>query len=290
MLRSMLKYAFVAVLASVLPICHADETTVVDLPHAAPLELTFQVLDPQHGRIDERVILAALAQEMTGLTRWPVREKQETSDTVVEVGGRTRFDAQQHCLVVEYLAQSRYLNGGYTGSTLSIPVGYGLERGQDAVKITFTFPDSAHLVRHGLPFLTRKLWDLNQILDDYATLAGKIPGIELHLHFQSKGELESRYGPEAVLGNLERIFGKPLRSQVSIGRADVGGSIAREAVYIVSIGRVQREVRVSVLPYHDGSKVSYVAQLPYTLKGDGSETGGEAPRDLNEALLKVVND
>ena len=286
----MLKGALGVVIAVMSAAGYADETTAVDLPQAATTLLIFRAFDPNHLLTRESAMLGAIAGEMTAMTRWPVRQKQETSNTVAETGSRTRFDAQQHSLVIEYIALSRYLNGGYTGSTLSIPIAYAVERVDDNVKISLSFPQQASLERKGMPFLTRKLWDMNQITDDYASVVGRLQTVELHFHYWAKGEMESKYRPEAVLGNLQRILGRPERNVFQNNRADQANSISRDEVFVSRVDGKYREVRVSVLPYHDGSKVNYASELPYTLKSDGSVVGDDTSRSLNEQLSKIVND
>lgn len=290
MLKSMLRGALVALIAAATSAGCADETTAVDLPHVEPVQLTFHASDPQRVLINEAILLAELGRTMSSATKWPIRTARETTDAVLETGSRTQHQGQQHVLLIQYVALSRYLSGGYTGTTLSIPIEYTISRTEDTVKVALTFPEHGNVERRGMPLLTRKLWDMHQILDDYVSLAGKLPTSELHFNYQARGELESKYRPEAVLGNLERMLSRPVRGSVATTQVSGGGAVTRDENFVCTIGGERREVQISTFPYHDATKVSYVSTLPYTLRADGTMTGGDDVAALNALLAKVIND
>lgn len=227
---------------------------------------------------------------MTALTKWPVKTERDTQDSVLDTGGRTRLDAPKHLLVIQYLAHTRFLSGGYTGTTLSIPVTYRLERTDEAVKITLTFPDEGSLHRHGMPFLTRKLWDMNEILSDYSSIAARMQTVELPLNYQARGELESKLKPDAVLGNLERLLTRPTRGSMPSTKVGGAGTVSRDETFVCTVDGNRREVQVSTFPYHDGTKVSYSAVLPYRLKPDGTTDGDAEALALKSLLGKVIDD
>ncbi len=268
----------------------ADETTVVDLPHLESATVTYAAFDPQHVLINENAIVQSIAQELTGATRFPMHSEQDTKDAVNETGGRTQADVVHHTLIIWYQAVSRYLSGGETGTKLKIPVNYTISRTDDQLTVTYSFPENAKSYRHGMPFLTRKLWATNTILEDYSQLTAKLVGLPLKLTYNATGELESRYKQDAVLGNLERMLGRPGGGALAGAQIGGSGSVTREADFVYTDKGVRRTVHVSTVPYHDGSKVLYRANLPYTLKPDGSVEGTAGPPALNDLLSKVIND
>ncbi len=127
-----------------------------------------------------------------------------------------------------------------------------------------------------MPFITRKLWDINEILEDYSSLAQSLQAMELKLNCQAQGELESPYKQDAVLANLERMLGRPTNSGGVGAQICSSGSVTRYATYVYTVRGERRQVKVSTFPYHGGSKVSYVASLPYTLRSDGTSRGDDA--------------
>ena len=288
MIHSRFKASLAAMLLALLSTAQADETSSVELPHVEATQLTFSATNPEHGPIGEQVILGALGTQISGLTKWPVQEKRDTTDAVAVTGGRTRLDMQRHTLFVEYVAHSRYLSGGFTGSTLSIPIPYTVERVNNVLKISLTFPDHASLERHGMPLLTRKLWDMHEILEDYASLAARTHSVELHLNYPSKGELDSKYKPEAVLGNFERKFGPPVRVLSTANQSS--DSVSRDEIFACNVAGINVQLWISVYPYHDGAKVTYNAHLPFTLKPDGTTPDDDAAQTLNNQLTRIVND
>jgi hypothetical protein len=141
-----------------------------------------------------------------------------------------------------------------------------------------------------MPFLTRKLWAMDSILDDYSQLTAKLVALPLKLTYNATGDLESRYKQDAVLGNLERMLGRPVGGALAGAQIGASGSVTREADYVYTDRGVRRTVHVSTLPYREGTKVSYRANLPYTLKPDGTVEGSAGPVALNDLLSKIVND
>ena len=268
----------------------ADETTVVDLPHVESATVTYAAFDPQHVLINENAIVQAIAQELTRATRFPMRSENDTKDAINETGSLTQADIAHHTLTIWYQAVSRYRSGGEDGTKLKIPVSYAISRTDDQLTVTYSFPDSAKSYRHGMPFLTRKLWAMDTILADYSQLAAKLVSLPLKLNFNATGELESRYKQDAVLGNLERMLGRPSGGALAGAQIGSSGSVTREADYVYTDKGVRRMVHVSTVPYHDGSKVSYRASLSYTLGPDGSIDGSAGPSALNDLLSKVIND
>lgn len=291
MFKAVLRFIATVLLSLAVGQVSANETVKVDVPHFEPLQLTFRAFDPQHVLINESVILSAIAQKLSATTRWPLRVNQpDTKDAVLDTGGRTKLVPQEHRLAIQYIATSRYLSGGSTGTVLTIPVTYAIDRTPDTVKITLTFPDHAFSLREGLPFITRKLWDINEILEDYSSLAQSLQAVELKLNCQAQGELESPYKQDAVLGNLERMLGRPTNYGDVGAQIGSSGSVTRDATYVYTVRGERRQVKVSTFPYHDGSKVSYIASLPYTLRSDGTSTGDDAGTELHDLLQKIVSD
>jgi len=271
---------------------NANETVVVDLPHIEPIQLTFRAFDPQHVLVGERALLDGIAHHLSSKTRWPLRVGQrDTADAVRDTGGRTQVDSSRSALAIQYLAVTRYLNGASSdGTVMTMPVSYSIERTPDLVKITLTFPTQARSVRNGLPFLTRKLWDTNEIVADYSALVDSLQSVEVHLSCEAKGELESAYKQDAVLGNLERMLGRPMNSGFAGNQINAGGTVTKDGVYVYTVRGERRQVKVSTFPYHDGAKVNYAASLPYTLRSDGSSSGDDDGAQLHDLLKKIIND
>ena len=291
MYRPLIQSVASAILFTSVSLARADETTNVALPHIEPIQLSYRAFDPQHVLIEEGSILSAISAVSNGMTRFHMREGQpDTKDAVLDTGGRTRLNRPSKMLLIQYLAHSRYLSGGFTGTTLTIPVAYNVERTANRVNITLSFPDTAPSERHGMPLLTRKLWDMGTILDDYSHIAEGLRGVELHLNYEAKGELESQYKQDAVLGNLERMLGRSNGRTMPANQISSSGSVTRDGTFVYTVAGVRREVNVATFPYHDGCKLTYSASLPYSLSPDGTASGDDGPQTLRDLLTKVVND
>lgn len=268
----------------------ADETTPVPLPPLQPITITYRAFDPGHVLINENALLSSIARALTDLTKFKLRTGEpDTKDAVSDTGCRTTLRGDRHDLAIEYLAVTRFLSGGATGTTMVIPVSYSIARTDDLVTVTFTFPEKSRTIRHGMPFLTRKLWAMDDIVADYENLTTRLASVDVQLNWRTAGELESKYKPDAVLGNLERMLGRS-DSRAPLAQIGSSGSVTKEADYVYTDHGVRRQVHVATYPYHDGAKISYTAFLPYTLRSDGSVTGDDTGGALRALLSKVVND
>ncbi len=283
--------AIAVIMAAISPLSHADETTPVDLPHIDPVTVTYRAFDPEHVLINENMLIASVARVLTDSTKFRMRTgERDTSDAVLDTGGRTTTNTQKHDLLIEYMAITRFLSGGQTGTVLAIPVHYDVTRSDTAVTISYTFKDHVVSFRRGMPFITRKLWSMDEILADYADLAQRLASMDLKLNYVARGELESKYKPEAVLGNLERMLGRPDGRGAPGAQIGASGSVTKDADYVYTDHGARRQVHVSTFPYHDGAKIAYTASLSYTLKSDGTVVGDESSAALHDLLVKVVDD
>lgn len=63
-----------------------------------------------------------------------------------------------------------------------------------------------------------------------------------------------------------------------------------ETTYLYKFGDIDIPVAVSVFPYHNQSKISYKAIIPYTIKGDGTiSLTKEQINQIKQAIEKVAN-
>ncbi len=291
MLKSVVRSLAALSLAAIWSVCQAKEVVKIDLPPIEPVTLTFRAFDPQHVLVNENAVLSRIAAGLSAKTRWPIRVGQpDTSNSVLDTGGRTQVSSNDHSLKIQYLAVTRYLNGGGDGTVMTMTVKYAIERTPELLKISLTFPDHATSVREGMPFLTRKLWDTTEIVTDYSSLAASLSSVEVELQCEATGELDSKYKPDTVLANLERHLGRPGTGSAPRSQISANGEVAREGVYVYTVRGQRRTVKVTTYPYHDATKVAYSASLPYSLRSDGSSTGDDDGPALSTLLQSIIND
>lgn len=293
-MQSIARWAVVACLCLSYAQCEAatEETSTIELPTVNAVELTFQSRDPQRVPIEDKTLLQHLMRTAASTTRYPIRETRPEMGTgwMDVTGTQVSLDSSLKAVVLRYGAQSRYVKDGtLTGSTLQINIGYQLDRTADTTRIKLTFPSEASLNYKRLLLPARRLWSTEEIVDDYRRVASALATARPHLITVLQGEIESPYKPEAIAGNFERLWGRPPSSSAMQARPGER-AIGRETIYVLALDGVRQRVAVSIFPYRDGTKVSYQADVPFTLAPDGSIQGGEGLAALRTAIKRAVED
>lgn len=121
--------------------------------------------------------------------------------------------------------------------------------------------------------------DLQKTLSDPAK-------IFVRRYTQVEGEINATFNPDSIYANFLRKLGRyDGRDLPKIN------DIEKRAAYNFQVGREKVALLLNVVPYRNGSKVSYVINVPYSLLGNGDVTVSQ--KNLDEAraqIAKIVND
>ena len=276
--------AAAALLCAYAPV-RANDITQMDLPPAQAAALHFQAFDPQHVLVDENTLLAQITRAGQAATR--LRAHDRRNDTIViTTGCKVSLNVATRAINIEYFALEKGSSGLIRSTDLLIPVTYEVERGADQVTVHLNFPQQGRVDTKAMfLFGALKLPPTADLTDDYLTIASAMSTAAASLSTQVRGEIESKYKPEAVIGNFERLWGRP-----STEAMRQPNSVGREGTFVYTAGGARTQVRVSAFPYHDGTKVQYEASLPYELKPDGTSSGGASLAALEQAVREIAND
>jgi hypothetical protein len=263
----------------------SEEQSTEQLPAFESVQLTFQHADPGVRPPDSREILGQLRRAAAAASRVPTQEHRSDTSTlwVERSGSQVTVDAPESLVLIQYGAQSRYLKDNtLVGTTMVIKVRCRIVSTPERTRVTLDFPSEAVVTYKKLLLPARKFDSLPAIFEDYRGMAGAMARTQLQLNSSLTGELESKYRPEAVAGNFERLWGRPTSAFTSPG--------AVQRTYMVNAGTTRQPVTVAIYPYRDGTKISYRADVSYILRPDGTTQGGGAASTLREAIERVVND
>ena len=285
----MFRRLFAAIAATALLCAYAtacaNDLAQVDIPAAEAAALHFQAFDPQHVLVNENTLLTQITRAGQEATRYHARDRRSDS-IVTTLGCKVSLNVATRSINIEYFAVEKGNSGLMRSTDLLIPVTYEIERGADQVTVHLNFPQQGRMDTKSMflfgPLKLPPTADLNA---DYLTVASAMSTAAAQLSTQVRGEIESKYKPEAVIGNFERLWGRPSTEAVR-----QTNSVGREGTFVYTANGARTTVRVSAFPYHDGTKVQYEANLPYQLKPDGTSSGGASLAALEQAVREIAND
>jgi hypothetical protein len=275
-------------LSAVLGSAHGEESTQIELPTREPTVLKFKAFDPNRVLIDEQVVLKEFLKSLGKQTKWPLTVKNGTVGHMA--GLRTSIDAPQSRIRFEYVNLDLYDSGSQYGQTLAIPVSYEMVRTDQDFSIRLTTPRTADFVTrssHGIFRVpTPKLNPPEEMLQDFSSLLDVAPRLAVDEQCAVKREKTSKYKPDAVLGNFERLLGR-----YGNGSGDVqANGLDRTDVFAYLVGQLRVPLRITAVPYRDGTKIIYETSLPFTLRPDGTGEGYDRPDKLNADIDRILTD
>jgi hypothetical protein len=259
------------------------------LPAAtSPVTVRFSALDPAHGPIDERWLLAELA---TALQAQSGRQFKSAGETTAELTGlRSRLDQEGSRIVFEYVHVARNRVGDEWGQTLTIPVSYRITRENDVIAIRLSPPQTAEFATRGTPgvfFLpTPKLGPITELFGDFSAIMYNAPFLKLHHSFLLGGAEEADASPEACLANFDRLLG---RYGYAKGEERIFDP-THDDVFLYRTARDSIPLKIAAVPYRGGSKVFYEAWVPFELHADGTVTGYDLPPALESEVRRILED
>lgn len=268
-----------------MPFAAADENIQVDVPPLEPIVLKFAAFDPSRVLIDEARIIRGVAEGLQAQGKWPL--KSDYGSPIAELTG-LRTSVDQTRIVLQYVHIERHERYGFEyGQTLTVPVRYQLERGDEFTSMRLTTPNKVELVtRKQFLFPPKRLAPSDELIGDLQSILNSATSIKVKLTSLVKGELSAPFKPEAILGNFERIMGRHTYGYSEQHIYDP----KRDNVFAYRAGQNRIPVKVAAFPYRDGTKIVYEAQLPFEIRADGSTIGYDLPKQLKDDLEKVIND
>jgi hypothetical protein len=266
----------------------AAQITQYYLPATAPVTLIFRGVDPARAPIDERWLIPELAAALRAQSRQQFTSIGE--GTAELTGLRSRLDQETSRIVFEYVHVARNRLGNEWGQTLTIPVVYRFERGNDVVTVRLWPPQVAELVTRATPgvfFLPApKLGPIRELLEDFSAIMNSAPTLKLRHSFLLGGAQETGASPEASIANFERLLG---RYAFAKGEERVFDP-QHDDVFLYRTAQESVALKIAAVPYRGGSKIFYEAWVPFELRADGTATGYDLPLALVSDVRRILED
>ena len=268
-------------------VSRAQELTQIDVPVADSAEMTYSAFDLTHVLISERALLAALQRVAEAATRYPLKTEHEGYFNYTK-GLRVGVDSSKHLLNLHYESLRQHARDASIGTKRTFSIAYTLTQVGNATHIVLEFPRQAQEeVKSEILNPTPKLWDGDDINADYQQVAAALHGPELLMNTMAQGEIESKYKPDVVLANLDRMLGH-MQVGVPTGPSTANGAVST-GTFVYTVAGKRLPLFVKVYAYHDASKVQYQIQLPYTLEADGSIKSADAASGFVSALQRLAD-
>ena len=266
----------------------AAQLTQYYLPATPPVTLIFHGADPARSPIDERWLLPEIEAALRSQSR---QQYTSVGEGTAELTGlRTRLEEETSRIVFEYVHVARNRLGDEWGETLTIPVLYRFERGNDVVTVRLWPPQVAELVTRATPgvfFLPApKLGPIRQLLEDFSAIMKSAPALKLRHSFLLGGTQETSASPEACIANFDRLLG---RYGYARGEERVFDPL-HDDVFLYRTAQESVALKIAAVPYRGGSKIFYEAWVPFELGADGTVTGYDLPLTLVSDVRRILED
>ncbi len=256
------------------------------VPRIAAVTLRFSALDPARAPIDEPWLLAELTTALQAQSGWQLKS---TGEMTTELSGlRTRLDQGQSQIVFEYVHVARNRTGYEWGQTLTIPVAYRIERGNEVITIALWPPQMADFATRGTPGVffvpTPKLRPIAELFDDFTALMHGAATVKLRHSLILGGAEEAGVSPETCISNFDRLLGRYGYAKDEERVFDP----KHDDVFLYRTAQDSIPLKVTAVPYRGGSKVFYEASVPFELRADGTVTGYDLPLALTYEVRQVL--
>jgi hypothetical protein len=264
------------------------ELTQYYLPETPPVTLIFRGVDPARAPIDERWLLPELAAALQGRS---ARRFKSVGEATAELTGlRSRLDEENARIIFEYVHVARNRMGDEWGQTLTIPVLYRLERGNDLITVRLWPPQTADFAIRATPgvfFLpTPKLEPIKGLFADFSAIMHGTNSLTLHHSFLLGGAQEAGLSPGTCIANFDRLLG---RYGYAKGEERVFDPL-HDDVFLYRTAQDSVALKIAAIPYRGGSKVFYEAWIPFELRADGTATGYDLPSALESEVHRILED
>jgi len=266
----------------------AAQLTQYYVPAIPPITLKFRALDPAGVPIDQRWLLEQLTAALQARSGWPVRGAGES--TVELTGLRAHLDQEQSRIVFEYVHVGRNKMGNEWGETLTIPVSYQIEAGNDFIILDLRPSRMADFTSRGTPgafFLpTPKLRPIIELFDDFSAIMSDARSVELRHSFLLNGHEEAGAPPEACIANFDRVLGRYAYTKDEERVFDP----KHDNVFLYRTVQESVPLKIAAVGDRGGSKIFYQAWVPFELRADGGVEGYDLAPALQSEVLRVLQD
>jgi hypothetical protein len=263
----------------------SEERKVIALPDVEPVILTYRAVDSLNVPYADGVVINQLLQRVQEATGMPAREQIKPDGTKLVSGIRTKYIPAKHELLVLYDAHEIGREGLVLGQTIAVPISADESKDGNRRLIRLSFPSKASSASKKVYFLDAPQLNTNDVLADYERVVAALRAAEIQVQTHVSGELVSKYRPEAILANFERLVGRD-RSSGGTPR----GSTSLMGNFLFKGNSFETGIVVTAFPYREGSKVQFSANIPLRLEPDGTALGDDGVQVIQDAVAKVVND
>lgn len=263
----------------------SEERKGIALPEVEPVTLTYRAVDSVSVPYADGVVVQQLMQRVQEATGMPAHEQLKPDGTRLVSGARATYIPAKHELVVLYDAHEIGREGLVRGQTVAFHIGVDETKQGDQRVVKLMFPAKASSATKKVYFIDAPQLNVNDVVADYERVAAAPRTTEIQIQTHVRGEVESKFRPEAVLANFERLIGRG-RSSNTVSRT--GTSLS--GTFPFKSNTLDTSIAVTVFPYREGSKVQFSVDIPLKLKPNGEVRGDDGVQVIQDAVARVVND
>lgn len=134
------------------------------------------------------------------------------------------------------------------------------------------------------------LYSKQSVMTDLPRICSHL-NLEITRYKNVEGRLMSKYSPDSIYGNFERMASRAANPWANDASAIKSFDIVKARTFKVSVGSTAYDVGVTIYPYHDETLILYAVHYVYHLYGNGTTDGSKAGiKRARAAVAHIVND
>lgn len=254
----------------------SQASTSVSLDLGADKSFTYKNVDADGNKVSSDAIVKAAVQAIYDSSGYKSLSKTYATSAVYDVRGVVIYKTPNE-IEVSYENGEFYANTGNTLATRSsAKFGYSVEETADSITVRLVPPKQIETKKQASPIFfpysqfasdEKLVSDIQQIYNTLNPVIALIKAV--------RGEVNAKYGATPITANFKRKC-----SSISS---------VKDGSFTCTVDN--KEVALEVLPYKEGSKVTYKFSVKYSLNGKGeSDYSAESTKKIIAGIENIVND
>ena len=276
LVRKFKKIALIALFSLTAYAGVSQASTSVSLDLGADKSFTFKNVDADGNKVSSDAIVNAVVQAIFDSSGYKSLSKTFATSAVYDVQGVGIYKTPNE-IEVSYENGEFYANTGNTLTTRSsAKFGYSLEDAAGSITVTLVPPKLIETKKQASPifFPYRQFASDEKLVSDIQQIYSKLNPI-IVLTKIVRGEVNAKYAATPITANFKRKC-----SSISL---------VKDGSFTCTVDN--KEVALEVLPYKEGSKVTYQFSVKYSLNGKGeSDYSPESTKKVILGITNIVND
>ena len=189
---------------------------------------------------------------------------------------------QKDGYLIEYIRGEHHCSG----ANFDTKVSYLLKSKANTQKIRFSYPETYKLEAStdAIGIKIKQYKNMPTLEKDIGIIYQKLDKLTLNKVYKFKGEINTNYPDKSIYANFKRLLGQYYRGNERISET------LKQNTFLLHINGIRYPLYVEVVPYRNGSKVTYSTTLRYTMGLDGTTSLSKSEiEQLHQKIKSIIN-